>query len=819
MGISNSKTELEIDYEIENLNKSLKSLTFEVKNFLESEGKEEKFKPIKSLIEKDLKEIENFINSNFDISLALLSGNPKVEDLLNTLIAEKSEMDPTKFNIIKNQNKKIFPYEEKIMNFISQYSNENSCYNSIYQGNPKNLSSGGKKIIFSNNLNDLNLLSDEIIIAIPPIFSNVKIQTIKSQISKYSSNFTKEEKLFFESEDFESFLSDSNNKQISENAVDFIMKFVLMLQNNNTIIYVLSQSQDKEIEFFNFIVKNEFIKSILKTKKMIIIYPKKFEAFYISRKKLLDDLVAQITKNIFHIDFDKCYNDKVNFLGKLILKNDKKAEYIPNRLREKIRKIHIREIDLQYDFLEEEYDKITKEYEEKIMILKEKEKVEKEKDRNSKIKDKKTIANLHDIKIEIKKLEENFKIILSYTDLVERDLVDILNKMISKNKNKFVSRYHFHEIYIDYLDTDFTTRSKIDEFEKFLYATIKSDLLERINITKSQIIFKCFLLRNFVKENFISYYNSLNEKRNVIIQTIDDLNECIEKSIDAFVETYRKDLSEYLGTLDVSDIGEENDNNSENKKSDYLDIFRPKGFCKEYRALKLVEKNFLDFELKNVDSIRILSNFIHLNSSISIRKIVNEYYDFTKIFNEESQNEGLSDFNSFRKNENSAAMKFDGNFKSLKLGNCDTEIDKVISYKLDSFYLVHMILLNNYGIKNLKVNKPESNYRLLAISSVSLFMFVNLLILPFKKWNRKFKFGAFLFSGFFCFLGSYLSNVMKNMFITNSRNYLKANKFIIGKYLDNRLKENLTLSESIMKYIIKVSNESLELINSLVENN
>ena len=246
MGLSNSKVELNVDYEIENLNNSLKSLIFEVKSLLESKGKEEKFRLIKTLIKKDIDEIENFLNSNFDLSLALLCRTGKIEDLLDTLIAEKSDFEPTRFNIIKNQNKKIFPYEEKLMNFISQYSDDSSCFNNIYQGNPRNLS-GGKKLIFSGNLNNLNIISDEIIIAIPPIYSVIKLETMKSQISKFSEDFSIEEKSFFQSEDFDSFLSD--------NTVDFLMKFAFMLQNNNVIIYLLSAYFDKEVNFLSCFLK------------------------------------------------------------------------------------------------------------------------------------------------------------------------------------------------------------------------------------------------------------------------------------------------------------------------------------------------------------------------------------------------------------------------------------------------------------------------------------------------------------------------------------------------------------------------------------
>ena len=49
MGLLNSKKESNTDYEIENLNKSLKSLLFEVKSLLESqEAKAEKYKQIKT---------------------------------------------------------------------------------------------------------------------------------------------------------------------------------------------------------------------------------------------------------------------------------------------------------------------------------------------------------------------------------------------------------------------------------------------------------------------------------------------------------------------------------------------------------------------------------------------------------------------------------------------------------------------------------------------------------------------------------------------------------------------------------------------------
>ena len=108
---------------------------------------------------------------------------------------------------------------------------------------------------------------------------------------------------------------------------------------------------------------------------MIVVYPKNLKKIFFcsnSQKKILDDLIIKITNNVYTINMDKCYNDKINYFGRLILKDDEKADFIPNRLKDRIKKILLNEIDLKYDILEKQFDDNKKE-EEEAKKLKEKE--------------------------------------------------------------------------------------------------------------------------------------------------------------------------------------------------------------------------------------------------------------------------------------------------------------------------------------------------------------------------------------------------------------------------------------------------------------
>lgn len=883
MGASNLKHESRADMQIEFLNSDLKRLIFETKGLISADNATNmdlfsKYHHLRKLIEDDIRLIEEFLNANYDISLSAFCINEKVNRLIHTLFAEEIALEATKYNFFKNENKNVYKYEEKLMNFIKNYSNDGCYFNEIFNSKQRNFFAK-KKVIFTGNLNENNFLADEIIFSIAPILSDDsnKLQSIKNKIASYSHNLTPEEKAFLHSEALNSFISESFYS--SENKMNNFLKFIFMILNHDMNLYVFSGDYSKELEFFEFLSKNNFIKTIIKIRKLIFIFPFKEPSFHVFRswkEKELINLIIGLNIQVYYIDFDNCYDDKIIFLAKLILKNDPRAYFIPQMLKDKIQGVLVQQINEAYEKLCEDYEKIRKkekaEAEKLIAELQKAEEVDKS-NKNSSGKNKQSNKNIYNNLVKNKeKLAENLN-----KKFFNEKLIEIINKRYNEEPTKLISKYEFKELFIENLDLKFNERSNIENFEKKLYEVLKNELIDKQNILQTQLIFKCCLYNCLIKDEEFSFYNNIQDKRTDIINSIDAFNFEIQAEIENFVSVYNANIASHLNFLnnnsalnsreeistpyytaclsnqlhnpstgankfvensiafannnainneDSKDINNNNltyspyfptnqDASSSGNKPDFFlryqtsfwDIFKSEEFCEDYRKLVLLEKEFYKFENSNVAIVNSLSNSIQLKSANSMRNIFHQYFDLSKIFY----------INNSLNSNYISHQRFDSikSFPTINMENCRSTLDKVIIQKLNAFNLIHMILFNHYGLKNLKVRKPVSYHRIAVFSGISIsFIFALIgLVGKIKKTNRLI---CGIVSGITMGLGMLFGNYLKNNFVEDSQKYFSANKFILSKYLWVQSNENSSLSATLMKYFKKISEESLELINSLV---
>ena len=197
-----------------------------------------------------------------------------------------------------------------------------------------------------------------------------------------------------------------------------------------------------------------------------------------------------------------------------------------------------------------------------------------------------------------------------------------------------------------------------------------------------------------------------------------------------------------------------------------------------------------------------MSNFIYEKSNSLINDIAKQYTDLSQLSIEKS----LNDFSSYKNSEKN---------KILSMDNCKVNINKVILNKLNSFNLIHLILFNHYGHKNIHVKKPEIFYRYPFYIGTGLSCIFGMFsLIRFFSWKTKISTGLFSITSF-C-LGLFFSNLLKKTFINNSKKFLKGNKFVLSKYLKIKLTNNDKIYDVLMKYFKKISEESLELMNALV---
>jgi hypothetical protein len=832
MGANSSTTHNQTDIKFQFLKDDFGTLVFEAKSLISSEhsnysSAHDKYKNLKNLIEKDIKQIEDFLNSNYEFSLGAFSINEKLQKIVNTLFAEKADFDSNCFNIFKNDEKNLFHYEQKLMGFNQAYSSDSAFYNYIFNTKIKKFFCR-KKIIFSENLDENNFVSDQLIFSIPPLYSEdaSKFGSLKSEIEKHSQYLNKQEKQLLNSEDLKEFIN--NSFQTQENNFDTLMKFLFMLFNHDVILYVFGEEYDREIDLFNAILNNAFLKSVLAHKKLLLIFPEEkntYNMFKSTSQKNLESLLNNLNTEIFFINFENCYEDKLLFLAKLIVKKDPRSYHIPHPLRDKIERILRGEISAAYERLKAEYEDMRKG----------------QKDKAAKIVDNVNSNPLLGGDETLFGEDESKKksYFTKFMRHINKKLVEKVNEKYSAENNKLISKYEFEEIYIENLDADFLTNSKMDKFEQRLFDALKGELVAKQNVIQSHLIFKCLLYKTLIDDSDFSNFNFIQAKREEIVETIDNLNSVIEKTIEDFLKTYSSEVNSYLGGLNITENDVECgvDYSEEDKNGKFFDVLRNENFCKEYRELNLLGDNFYDFEKANINSINILSNYIQENTAKSMEMIVNQYYGLNRIFkgkgSDSYEKTQYSDFNSYRnnarqstknhfddnsynKNNNNRNNSFsiNNNFPSFKIENCRTSLDLVISRKLQSFNLIHMILFNHYGFKNLNVKKPAVYYRFTFFSG----LFVSA-VFGFFSANMDFasagQFTIGLISIMSLGLGAYFGNYFKNVFVKDCKKFLRINKFILSRWLRIKLVENNDLSETLMKYFKKISEESLELMNSL----
>jgi len=809
MGADSSKNLSNYDMQIQDLKNDLQSLLFEAENLIKEQSPlASKFKDLRELISNDIKLIQNFLDSDLDLSLAAFCPNEKLQPIINTLFAERLNFNSKKYNVFKQHDKRLFQnYEKKLMDIIQAYSKDNSNLNYIFNHSIKNINRN-KKIIFSNNLNDQNLLADELIVSIPPILSEdaSKFGTLKSEIEKYSNTLTLQEKKFLNSEEIKQFLNNSY-LQTKDNNFDTLMKFLFMLLNHDVMLYVFGDEYQREIDLFTTIINNNFLRSIIKHKKLLLIFPEKYNKnnlFKDSRQIELEKLLLEIEIQIFFVNFNDCYDDKLLFLGKLIIKRDPRSYFIPDNLKHQIEKLIYDDISESYERLKAEYEEMRKEQNAKKQVLVENIKT------NPLLGGNESLTGKNDKKKGI------FKKFLKH---INQKLIDKVNEKYSEENNKLISKYEFEKIYIESLDTNFTTSSKIDKFEEKLYDVLKKELISKQNIIQSHLIFKCLLYKALINDEDFSKYNYIIEQREQIIDIIDNLNTVLDNTIQQFLKKYNSNIDEYLSTIELT----ENDFNHEDvstMRTTFYDIFRNETFCPEYRQLNSLEEQFYEFEKSNIKEINFLSNYIQSHSAKSMEIIVNQYYALNKLFNSnfkdnKSRKLNISDYNSYRNEvENKSYHNGNAYFSTIKLENCRTSLDLVIWKKLQSFNLIHMILFNHYGFKNLNVKKPPVNYRIKFFSGL-----IFSVLFGYLTTRLKFKSIGQLVAGLISILslglGSYFANNSKNIFIIDSKKFLRINKFIISRYLRMKKLENADLSNTLMKFFKIISEESLGLMNSL----
>ncbi len=807
MGTNFSSNQDNKDIQFDNLNNDLKVLIHEAESLIKHNFSNNRYFDLKNLIEKDIQLIKDYLNHNFDLSAGAFCINEKLTGLVNTLFAEKINFNKNNYNIVKNENRRLFDYEKKLMNFNEAYSKNKDYFNYIFNNEIKNFQSR-KKIIFSNHLNDQNFLADEVLFSIPPIHSNdkVKFNSLKKEIEQISDYFNKFEKDFLNGTDYNEFINDSLNTQ--ENNFDTLMKFLFMLINHDVIIYIFGNENGREIYLFKTIIANSFIRSIIKHKKLFLIFP---NTILKSQSQIkLEEIISKANIEVHYLDFDDCYDDKLIFLAKLILKRDPRSYFIPDILKHKIEKILRDEISISYEKLKEEFEEFTKQ---------------------QKIKAEKIIENTKtnpilgggdESKEETKEKKKSY--FSKFMKYINQKLINKVNERYSIDSNRLISKYEFEQIYIENMDTDFKTNSKIDKFEDSLYDSLKSELISKQNIIQSHLIFKCLLYKSLNNDQDFSNHNFILSKRNEILESIDNLNYVVEKAVEEFLKDYNSNIYNYLSTLEIIDADTDTDNKKpSNQTNKFLDVLRNENFCEDYRELCLLEDNFSNFEKSNIDKINVLSNYIQEHSAKSMEIIVNQYYTLNGIFLDnkiKTEDHYVStSFNSYKDNYEKQNSSYNKNFsyedyRSIKLENCRSNLNIVISKKIQSFNLIHMILFNHYGFKNMNIKKPSSGYRSTFLIGVCSFLIFGIMS-TFMKYSKKLKIITGITSLISLAMGSYFGNLFKIEFVQNCKKFLKINQFFLSRYFKMRLVQNTDLSQTLMKYFKNISEESLELMNSI----
>ncbi len=314
MGANSSINQNNYDTQWQNLKDDLSLLVFDAKSLLAASAETEsstssicKYKALKNLIEKDIKQIEDFLNSSYELSLGAFSINDdKLSKTANTLLAEDAYLDSKSYNIFKSNDKNVFDYEQKLMAFIKEYSSNGECYNSIFnKGNKKFIR--GKKLIFSSNLNENNFIAEQLIFVIPPISSTdiTKFSSLTSEIKKHSKDLTPQENKLLSSEDLNNFMSSSSMQAATqENNFDTLMKFLFILFNHDVVLYAFGSEYDREADLFRNILNNSFLKSVLKHKKLLLIFPNEkntFDVFKSSQQKDFKSILNNLNTEVFYV--------------------------------------------------------------------------------------------------------------------------------------------------------------------------------------------------------------------------------------------------------------------------------------------------------------------------------------------------------------------------------------------------------------------------------------------------------------------------------------------------------------------------------------